>query len=240
MRKRVFLGFDPHETVACRVAARSIVQHAAEPLDVSRLWLEPLRGRGLYTRPTETRDGKLWDVISEAPMSTEHAISRFLVPQLCTRVGWALFMDGDILARRDLGELFGLADDRYAVMCVHHHYVPAESTKKGGHVQTTYARKNWSSVMLFNCGHPANRALTPEVVNTWPGRDLHAFRWLDDALIGALPPRWNHLVGVTPDSADVAIAHFTLGTPDVLPSASPLAREWKEARHVAESRRVAS
>lgn len=240
MRRRVFLGFDPHETVACRVAVRSIVQHAAKPFDVSQLWLDQLRDRGLYTRPTERRDGKLWDVISEAPMSTEHAIARFFVPVLCSRVGWALFMDGDVLVRRDLADLFALADDRFAVMCVHHDYLPAELTKKGDHVQTTYARKNWSSVMLINCGHRANRALTPDILNSWPGRDLHAFTWLDDAFIGALPPRWNHLVGVSPPTDDVAIAHFTLGTPDVVASTSPLAKEWMEVRDAAVSRRVAS
>jgi hypothetical protein len=33
--------------------------------------------------------------------------------------------------------------------------------------------------MVFNCDHPANRALTLDLINTVPGRDLHRFCWLD-------------------------------------------------------------
>ncbi len=43
-----------------------------------------------------------------------------------------------------------------------------------------YPRKLWSSVMLWNCEHPANRRLNLQMLNQWPGRDLHAFRWLAD------------------------------------------------------------
>ena len=69
--------------------------------------------------------------------------------------------------------------------------------------------------MLFNCSHLANRVLTLDVLNTWPGRDLHAFRWLQDHEIGSLPVRWNHLVGVYPPNHDAAIVHYTLGTPNI-------------------------
>jgi hypothetical protein len=43
--------------------------------------LEPhLRALGLYRRRHERRDGRLWDTLSAAPMSTEFALTRFLVP----------------------------------------------------------------------------------------------------------------------------------------------------------------
>ncbi|KAL4592992.1 hypothetical protein LXL04_006003 [Taraxacum kok-saghyz] len=49
----------------------------------------------------------------------------------------------------------------YAMMCVQHDYTPKETTKMDGAVQTAYPRKNWSSMVLYNCGHPKNKILTP-------------------------------------------------------------------------------
>jgi hypothetical protein len=69
--------------------------------------------------------------------------------------------------------------------------------------------------MLFNCAHPANKALSVELVNTVPGRDLHRFCWLDDALIGTLPQAWNYLVGTTSEAVDPALVHYTEGVPDM-------------------------
>jgi hypothetical protein len=80
-------------------------------------------------------------------------------------------------------------------MVVKHDHQPTEHWKMDGQFQTRYHRKNWSSVCLFNCDHPANKALTVDLVNSAPGRDLHAFSWLADDLIGELPPEWNWLVG---------------------------------------------
>lgn len=212
---RVFLGFDEAEMRACAVARFSASALATVGLDVRRISMLEMQARGIYYRPTEQRSPGYWDVISAAPMSTGHAIARFLVPYLCEYVGWALFADGDVLVRRDLGELFSLADPRYAVQVVKHQYAPIDSEKMTGHAQTQYARKNWSSVMLFNCAHQANRALNVDLVNSVPGRDLHRFCWLEDDQIGALPSEWNHLVGHSPDSEDAAIAHFTSGIPDM-------------------------
>ena len=166
----------------------------------------------ILTRPIEKKDGRLWCPISQAPMATEFAISRFVVPFLC-KSGWALFVDCDVICLADIKELFDLADDKYAVMVVKHEYVPKETTKMDGQVQTTYSRKNWSSVMLFNCSHPSNKNLTLEVLNTWPGRDLHAFKWLKDDEIGELPCEWNYLVDVNPKPDVPKLAHLTLGGP---------------------------
>lgn len=227
--RRVWIGWDPKEMMACTVALKSLHAHMrAYPVQVDRLSLLQLKAKGLYKRPTVYKDTQLWDEVSEAPMTTEHAIARFFLPLLMDFHGWALFTDGDVLFRRSVVDLFNLADDRYAVMCVQH---PAslfvEGTKKDGMPQTVYPKKNWSSVMLLNCGHPANRALTIDTVNTWPGRDLHAFKWLSDDLIGALPPSWNYLVGLSPKVPKVDLAHFTLGTPDLVPqNADEFANEW--------------
>jgi lipopolysaccharide biosynthesis glycosyltransferase len=181
----------------------------------------------LYWRPTMRRGHQLWDAISKAPMATEFAISRFLVPHLAN-TGWALFMDCDVLVRRPLDDIFALADPRYAVMCVKHVHEPVATLKMDGQVQTRYPRKNWSSVMAFNCDHPSNRALTLDLINTAPGRDLHRFCWLNDDEIGALPPEWNWLVGHSDPALDPAIVHYTTGSPRLSGAhiSLPFADEW--------------
>lgn len=211
---RVFLGWDASQMRACNVAAWSLRRHTRAALDVQRITMTHLRARGLYTRPTRDLDHGYWDEISAAPMATGHAIARFLVPALCDYQGWALFTDGDVLFRRDVADLFALADPDRAIQVVQHAPQPADVVKMTGHAQTTYARKNWSSVMLFHCAHPAQQGLTVDLVNTVPGRDLHRFCWLADAEIGALPPTWNVLVGAE-SVADPALVHFTMGVPDM-------------------------
>jgi hypothetical protein len=158
-------------------------------------------------------------------MSTEFALTRFLVPALC-RAEWAVFCDCDFLWRTDIDELLALADPRYAVMVVQHDYTPVEQFKMDGQIQLTYPRKNWSSLVLWNCLHPAHSVL-PELVNTWTGRRLHGFEWLDDKLIGALPEAWNWLEGHSSPALDPKAVHFTRGTPD-LPGYEqvPYAGEW--------------
>lgn len=214
MQASIWIGFDPREACAFAVCRHSIRRWLSQPIPIRGLVLSRLREQGFYWRPTEVRsNGQLWDTISDAPMSTEFAVSRFLTP-LLARTGWALFMDCDILSRSSVARLFEQTNDQYALMCVHHHHDPDYTVKMEGQQQTRYARKNWSSVMLFNCDHPANKVLTLEDVNTRPGRDLHRFYWLDDKLIGELSPRWNHLVGHT-ESDDPALVHYTDGIPSM-------------------------
>jgi hypothetical protein len=230
MKRSIYIGYDPREAEAFAVCRHSL-QRFAPDIPIHALELGQLRSAGLYHRPTTRKDGKLWDVISEAPMSTEFAISRFLTKELAGS-GWALFMDCDVLARADVGELFAMADPHYAVMCVQHpNYLPPEAVKMDGQMQTLYARKNWSSVMLVNCDHPANGLLTVNAINSLPGRDLHRFSWLEDHHIGDLPMSWNYLVGTTDPEITPDLVHFTAGGPwfagyeDV-----PYADEWRAER----------
>lgn len=230
---RVFIGWDANEARACQVAEYSLYRHGGRnQIRVDHVSMDTLRE---YVRPTTTLpSGQLFDEISDAPMSTSHAIARFWVPRLCGFTGWALFTDGDVIFRDDVNKVFEYADPQYAVMVVQHAPMPEAGEKKSGHVQQAYPRKNWSSVVLWNCGHLANRALTPEVLNGWPGRDLHAFTWLRDDHIGALPARWNHLAGVSAPDPNPAIVHYTLGTPDVPGHEDDaFAEEWILAGRVA-------
>lgn len=212
MKLSVFIGFDPREAGAFAVAKYSLQRRIIMPIPVRGLVLSDLRTKGLYNRPTSIRDGRLWDDISGAPMATEFAVSRFLIPEIA-RGGWALFMDCDMLVRGNVEKLFAACDPDKAVMVVKHHYDPPAGVKMDGQEQTRYARKNWSSVMALNCSHPANRALTVDYVNSVPGRDLHRFAWLDDDLIGDLDPAWNYLVGHSDPNIEPSIVHFTEGGP---------------------------
>ena len=229
-RASCYIGFDPREAEAFAVARISIHRHS-NPLRTFGLRLDALRESGLYTRPTETRvnsDGRrqIWDKISDAPCSTEFSISRFLVPHLA-QDAFAMFVDCDVLARANVYRLFeqisaGAHGHGKAVWCVKHVHAPAKRLKMDGQTQTLYARKNWSSVMVFDCEHPSNKKLTVEMVNTLPGRDLHRFCWLKDDEIGALPPEWNYLVGHTKNVTDPKIVHFTDGVPSMPGSNFPM------------------
>lgn len=212
---RLFIGFDATEVRAWNVAQATARAKASVELDIHRIALSAVQAQGLYRRPTGMLEHGYWDEISGAPMATGHAIARFLVPALCHYEGWALFTDGDVLFRQDLAALFALADPSKAVQVVQHQYQPTQTVKMEGQTQTVYPRKNWSSVMLFHCAHPANRALTVDLVNTVPGRDLHRFCWLTDDQIGALPEVWNWLEGHSSPDLDPAIVHHTRGCPDM-------------------------
>ena len=209
---RVYVGVDNREPEAFAVLAHTIRKRASCDVDITPLEINRLRSAGLLTRLMDSRSHQLYDLASNAPCSTEFAISRFLVPILA-QSGFALFMDSDMVALGDFAELTKLADPRFAVQVVKHDYRPAEQFKMDMQAQTTYPRKNWSSVMLFNCDHPANRRLTVADVNVRRGFDLHQFYWLADSEIGELPAEWNWLVGVQPKPKAPKIAHFTLGGP---------------------------
>ena len=108
--------------------------------------------------------------------------------------------------------LWSLRDERFAVQVVKHDHRPRETRKFLGEPQSSYEKKNWSSVIIFN--NDKCRQLTPEFVSNESGLTLHQFKWLEsDGLIGELPHRWNHLVGYDSPSAEVSLVHFTLGGP---------------------------
>lgn len=231
----IWIGFDPREAAAFAIARESVERHVPRCWPVYGLVLPRLQAAGLYRRPIESKPSAadkpvMWDMISDAPMSTEHANARFLVPHLA-KEGWALFMDGDMLVRGDLGRLFETLSSSFAVYCVKHQFEPPAGVKMDGQQQTRYARKNWSSFMVFNCDHPANKSLTVELVNTAPGRDLHRFCWLADCDIGELDPSWNFLVGHTDPSIEPNVVHWTDGVPDMVGYEHvAFADEWRARR----------
>ena len=195
---RVFIGYDDREAVAYNVLSHSIQRLASEPVTIAPLRLTQLKG--ILTRERHPLQ------------STDFSFSRFLTPYLSGYEGWSVFMDCDMVMLDDIAQLWGLRGDRYAVMVVKHVHVPRETVKFLGEPQSKYEKKNWSSVMLMN--NARCRALTPEYVNKASGLELHQFKWLEsEDLIGALPGRWNHLVGYDLPRREVSLVHYTLGGP---------------------------
>lgn len=233
--RSVFVGWDPREETAWRIAVSSLLKHSSIPLQVYKLAYLRLQELGLYTRPTlRSKDGtRIIDQLSARPgydgsCSTEHANARFFAPILA-KEGLILFTDGDVLFRGDIAEVFANAEPDKALHCVQHEHRPIGRIKMDGQIQTRYERKNWSSFMLINCDHPANTAImsTSGIINHVPGRELHALCWLHDDEIGSISKEWNYLEGFTMGVKDPKHVHFTEGTPDMAGyENSEYADEW--------------
>jgi lipopolysaccharide biosynthesis glycosyltransferase len=113
----------------------------------------------------------------------------------------------------DIANLWSLRDESKAVMVVKHEYKTKAAEKYLGNKNEDYPRKNWSSLILWNCEYPKHKILTPEYVKNQTGKFLHRFSWLEDGEIGELPREWNWLTTEYPDNYEANLLHYTLGTP---------------------------
>lgn len=217
--RKVFMGHTSYQKVVYDVAKFSIESRSPD-VEVRPIVQSALRELGIYDRPID------------ALGSTEFSITRFLTPWLAGYKGWVLFCDNDVLCLDDINDLFDMADESKAVMVVKHRYDVIEGIKLDGQKQTVYPRKNWSSVVLFNAGHPSNRQLTPELVNSATPLYLHRFQWLEDEEIGELPVAWNWLVGVYNNHNAARLVHYTDGGPYFKSYRNcPLAHLWEDEYH---------
>ena len=199
---KVFIGFDQVESVAWHTMAHSILSRSSKP--VALIPINLANFKDIYKRE---RDPK---------QSNEFSFSRFLVPYLSNYEGYAIFFDCDMMLRTDIAEIMSVLDSEpgKAVYVVKHDYEPRDGIKYLNTVQYTYPRKNWSSVVLWDCSHPANRVVTSYFVNSASPMELHRFSWLKDEEIGELDLRWNWLVGEYDEPpADVKNVHWTVGGP---------------------------
>lgn len=188
---RIFIGYDAREAAAYHVCQQSIIETARNP---SRLAFIPVTG--------ERRDG-----------SNDFIYARFLVPYLCGFTGRAVFLDGDMLVRSPIEDLWDLDLAYVGCRVVKREYKTKHPVKYLGNPNEDYPRKNWSSVVLWHNAYMPNRVLTPEFVAKAPGSYLHRFQWLEDRAIGELPESWNRLVLEQPTRDDDALYHYTIGTP---------------------------
>lgn len=197
-RLNIFVGYDGNvEPIAYHVFCQSVIEKASIPVSFTALALNTLEGY----KETHT-DG-----------SNAFIYSRFLVPYLCDYKGYALFFDGDMICRTDIAEILQHIDKSKAVSVVKHDYTTKHPVKYLGAKNEDYPCKNWSSVMLFNCGARQNKDLTPEYIMNATGKQLHRFEWLRTKEIGELPKEWNWLADEYEYNDSAKIVHYTLGTP---------------------------
>lgn len=215
----IFIGYDPREAIAYHTCANSIIRHASKPVCIIPLALN------LFEDYTETHtDG-----------SNQFIYSRFLVPHLMDYTGHAIFIDGDMIVRADILELWNMRDNSKDVQVVKHDYRTRMPVKYLGARNEDYPRKNWSSVILWNCASFSNRKLTPTFVQQSTGSELHRFTWIKDNCIGELPKEWNWLPDEYGPNPGARLLHYTLGTPCFHEFATtPQGDEWHRERILTE------
>ena len=196
-KAKIFIGFDQREACAYHTFVQRLINHSSIPLDITPLCLKSLVGyKELH------RDG-----------GNDFVYSRFLSPFLNNFDGWAIYADGDMVCQADILELLKLKDDSKAVMVAKHNYQTKQSKKYFNNKNENYPKKNWSSVILWNCSHPKHKILTPEFIQNQSGKFLHRFSWLNEDEIGEIPLEWNWLALEYPENKEAKIIHYTLGTP---------------------------
>lgn len=196
---KLFIGHDDREAVGTHVFLQSLIRTTKYP--VSLTIISPEMAQEL------------------APTDGTNAFSkaRFLVPYLCNFRGLAIWLDGaDMLLRSSLVELLTLSEPGYGVQVVKHDYTPTGKKYVGTTMETdneSYPKKNWSSVILWNCSFYPHTKLDPKFIQEKPGSYLHRFEWMEQEHVGELPAQWNHLVGEQPFNPEAKLAHFTCGIP---------------------------
>ena len=194
---KIVVGFDQREAIAYHTFSQSVLEKSSLPVLFLPLSMNTLKGY------KETHNDK----------SNDFVYSRFLTPYLHNFEGWAIFADGDMVCQSDIKELWDLRDETKALQVVMHDYKTKFNQKYLGNTNENYPRKNWSSLILWNCSHPKHKVLTPDFISSQTGKYLHRFSWLDDEDIGELPIDWNWLAIEYPNNPKAKIIHYTLGTP---------------------------
>jgi lipopolysaccharide biosynthesis glycosyltransferase len=216
MSEKIFLtvGFDQKESIAYHVFCQSVLEKSTIPVTFL-----PLADNTLNCYKEKHEDG-----------SNKFIYSRFLTPFLMDYVGWAIFADGDMICNDDIANLWKKRDETKAVMVVKHDYKTKQKQKYLGNKNEDYPRKNWSSLVLWNCAHPKNKILSPNFIENSSGAFLHRFSWLHDSEIGELGKEWNWLAIEYPDNPSAKLIHYTLGTPCFKEySDSPMSEKWHES-----------
>ena len=191
------IGFDQREAVAYHTFVQSVIENASVPCRFM-----PLNMKSLKAYDETHTDG-----------SNEFIYSRFLVPHLMNFKGWAIYADGDMICLEDIKKLWDLRDKKYAVQVVKHNYETKVTKKYWGNKNENYPRKNWSSVVIWNCGHDKHKILSPNFIQNQTGSFLHRFNWLNDDEIGNIDKKWNWLAMEYEEEKDINLIHYTIGTP---------------------------
>ena len=193
----LIVGFDQKEAVAYHTFVQSVIENASNPVRFM-----PLDMKSLKEYSEKHNDG-----------SNEFIYSRFLVPHLMNFKGWAIYADGDMICVEDIKKLWDLRDEKYAVQVVQHDYQTKVKKKYWGNKNENYPRKNWSSVVIWNCEHEKHKILSPNFIQNQTGSFLHRFHWLNDDEIGDIDKKWNWLAMEYEEKKGINLIHYTIGTP---------------------------
>jgi lipopolysaccharide biosynthesis glycosyltransferase len=211
----IVVGFDQREAIAYHTFTQSIIEKSSIPIKFIPLAVNTLK----YYKETHH------------DRSNDFIYSRFLTPYLNNYEGWAIFADGDMICQVDIKELWDLRDPNKALLVVKHEYLTKQKEKYLGNINENYPRKNWSSLILWNCNHPKHKILTPDFIASQTGKYLHRFSWLDDNEIGELPREWNWLAIEYPINRSAKLIHYTLGTPCFIDYRdSDMSTQWLETQ----------
>lgn len=192
----IFCGYDARESVGYHVFCQSVLSRSSIPVAFT-----PIQSSGL-------KQG-----------TNAFTVSRFSVPYLMGYQGRAVFADAaDMLMLTDAKELQeALNNLTGAVGVVTHRYTTKNPVKYIGteleSKNTDYDRKNWASLMLINCAHPAWKKVTPEYLNSVSMLSLLQFSFLDDSEIEPIDDSWNRMLDEDQDLDRARIAHWTAGIP---------------------------
>ena len=210
----VVVGFDQREAVAYHAFTQSVIEKSSIPIRFL-----PLNINSLNDYKETHKDG-----------SNEFIYSRFLVPYLMNFKGWAIYADGDMVCLEDIKKLWNLRDNKYAIQVVKHDYKTKIKKKYWGNKNENYPRKNWSSLILWNCEHKSHKILTPDFIQKQTGAFLHRFNWIKDSEIGDINKEWNWLAMEYEEKQDINLIHYTIGTPCFEEyQNSSLASYWKKS-----------
>lgn len=222
---RLFLGFDQREAAGFHTFVQSVIETASVPVAIT-----PLAYYG-----------------KQADGTNAFTYSRFLVPEMCGFAGHAIFADGaDMLCAADLAELWDLRDS-HAVRVVKHDYKTKYPRKYLGtemeSANEDYPRKNWSSLILWNCG-AIEHFDAREKLRSENGAFLHRFSWLKDERIGELPIEWNWLADEYGANSKAKLLHFTAGIPAIkahmrAPHAALWHQHWNRSQETPVEKRIA-
>ncbi len=215
----IFIGYDQRESIAYHTCCNSIIRNSSQPVTIIPLALNLFSN---FYNETHI-DG-----------SNQFIYSRFLVPYLMGFKGHALFIDGDMIVKGDVAELWAMRSHMCDVQVVKHEYETRMPVKYLGAKNENYPRKNWSSVIIWNCGSHPNRKLTPEFIEKSSGAELHRFTWIEDERLGELPKEWNWLDLEYDANPQAKLIHYTLGIPAFAEFATGgMADEWHKEREFA-------
>lgn len=215
----IFCGYDERESVGFHIFCNSVLNRSSVPVA-----FVPLGSNGM-------RAG-----------TNQFTLSRFLAAYMMGYKGRAIFADAaDMICLGDVAELSdNLQAITGAVGVVKHSYKTKHKIKyEGTDMQSPnidYDRKNWSSLMLINCEHPAWQAITPKSIDTWQMLDLLQFKFLADSEIESIPDEWNRLVDEDQPTDNAKIMHWTAGIPGFnfyknAPAADLWRQEWAKTAH---------